>query len=46
MNAKDDFKGKAQQIFSKISSVLGFQKNWLDVKGEILWTQNEQYVIK
>ena len=44
--AKDDFKGKAQKIFSKISSVLGFQKTRLDVKGEILGTQAEQYVIK
>ena len=44
--AKDDFKGKAQKIFRKISSVLGFQKNWLNIKGEILGTQAEQYVIK
>ena len=32
--AKDDFKGKAKKIFSRISSVLGFQKNQLNVKGE------------
>ena len=32
--AKDNFKVKAKKIFRKISSVLGFHKNILDVKGE------------
>ena len=32
--AKDDFKVKAQKIFGKISTILGFQKNMLDIEGE------------